>query len=508
MYYYLYNQGKDVRLLVESERSGFSVPKGKKVCSVCGEVKRLSSFEEGSDRCISCGEKMLKTPVKWYVIPLVSAFAVVAVIAVYLTVLTVPFIRNVEKARNCVSEGCFYDAFDIYENEIISNADEIDGSLKEKFGFLGEEKFFIPGTKTFEEYCKITAMADSEYEAGVLAKSFFKKDCIEKNEVFSDYVSAMNAYDKVFARIQEVNEKYTFTSAEDLKYDEIMSEFEALQEKCESDYEKGYVEYFKASVTLYKYGGKDELVGKIKPYLDEMLRYVPGEYAVYGSTLAEAAFGCEDYDTVIEAARFVTDKNKDISIAYEWLAEAYYKKGEKEKAFEAIEELNKYVPSSPTYYKLLIKYNLLEGDMEAADKASFEGDSENSEFVDTVFNMYLSNNSGQITRMARQVFSENIEFSAYQSILLLLQGDKTTAFEIAYNYAYYYAYYYAYLTGDSSLLTQGIINVTTLCAELCRDSEALEDISQFGMCDETTQKIIDGELSLEDVFIDGKAEII
>jgi len=69
MYYYLYNQGKDVRLLKEQERSGFSVPKGKKVCSVCGEVKRLSAFNEDSDRCIQCGEKMLKTPVKWYFIP-------------------------------------------------------------------------------------------------------------------------------------------------------------------------------------------------------------------------------------------------------------------------------------------------------------------------------------------------------------------------------------------------------------------------------------------------------
>ncbi len=494
--------------MTEQERSGFSVPKGKKVCSVCGEIKRTSHFEGDSERCTECNEKMLGTHIKWYFLPIMLIFAVSSVIAVYLTSLTVPFIKTLNSADSSVESGCLHDAFDIFENTVIPEAEKTDASIKEKFVFLGDTKIFVPGTKTFEKYCKIKADSDSEYEAGELAESILDNDFIKGNEVFSEYVSVRKAYDKVFSKMQKINETYPFTSAEDLRYDEIMTAIEDEKQKCASDSEKGYFEYFKASVTSLYYGGKDELYEKVKRHLDEMLRYLPGEYQVYGSTLVSAAFDMGDYDKAEEIAKFVIEKNRNITEAYEWLAEAYYKKGDAEKTFATIEELNKFSPSSPTYYKLLIKYNLLEGNTEAADKASFDGDSENSELADTVYNMYLSGKEAEITRKAKKIFAENIDFTVYQCALLLLQDDAATAFEVAYNYAYYYAYYYAYLTGDTSLLSQGVINMTTLCAELVNDKSVVDEISGYGMCDETTLKVIKGELTLEDVFVSGKAEII
>ncbi|MBQ3151249.1 MAG: tetratricopeptide repeat protein [Clostridia bacterium] len=490
------------------ERTGFSVPKGKRICSVCGEVKRLSHFDGDSDRCADCCEKMVRTSVKWYCVPIALIFVLATVVSVYLTVITVPFIKSLDEAEKFAEGSNLSDAFDYYENNIMSMAESIDASVKEKLPLFGENKFFVPGTETFERYCEICAMADSEYEAGVLVQELFDKDFIKKNKTFSDYVSVTDAYDKVFATVQEINGKYEFTSAEDLRYDEIIAQFEKEKQNTDSPYEKGYYEYFKASVTQFYYDGKDELVEKVQYYLDEMIKFLPNEYAVYGSTVADSAFRSGDYDKAVEAAEFVLSKNRNLTEPYEWLAKAYYKKGETEKAFEVIERLNEAVPQSPVYYKLLIKYNLLENNIEAAEKASAEGDAANGELCEMVFNMYLSNNVGQIKRIARQVFAESIDFKAYQCALLLLKDEKQKAFETAYNDSYYRAYYYAYITGDTSLLSQGVINMTTLCAELCRDKAAVDDISQYGMCDSVTEKVINGELSFEDVFINGKAEIL
>ncbi len=504
MYYYVW----ECDGVENTERTGFSVPKGKRMCSVCGEVKRLSHFDGDSDRCTECCEKMVRTSVKWYCIPIVVVFLVAAVISVYLTVVTVPFAESFDDADTAAAGANLFDAFDYYENNVLTMAEEIDASVRGRFPFLGEKAFFVPGTRTFERFCDIRAMADSEYEAGVMAKELFDKDYIKKNETFSSYVAVMNAYDRVFAKVQKINEKYVFTSADDLKYDEIMAEFEKEKQNTDSPYEKGYYEYFKASVTQFYYDGKDGMVEKVQQHLDGMIEYLPGEYAVYGSTVADSAFRTGDYDKAIEAAEFVLSKNRNLTEPYEWLAKAYYKKGETEKAFEAIERLNEAVPQSPAYYKLLIKYNLLENNTEAAEKASAEGVAANGELCEMVFNMYLANNVDQIKRLAKQVFAESVDFTTYQCAILLLKGEKQAAFELSYNDAYYRAYYYAYITGDTSLLSQGVINMTTLCAELCRDKAAVEDVSQYGMCDDVTKKVINGTLSVEDVFINGKAEIL
>ena len=275
--------------MAEKDSLGFSVPKGKKVCSVCGKVKRESYFIDDSDRCDECTEKMLRTKIKWYCIPIALVFALASVIACYLTIMTVPFVKSVQNAEKAVSEARLYDAYDAYQNDVIVQADSIDAKIKKMIPSFSDKKLFVPGTKTFERYCEIYAMADSEYEAGVLTKELFNKYYIKSNEVFSGYVSAMDAYDKVLAKVQTINEKYNFDSVENFECDKIVADIEEEKQNVSSDYEKGFCEYFKATATLYKFKNEKEVVSKIKPYLDEMIKYLPCEYGVYGSTMFSAA---------------------------------------------------------------------------------------------------------------------------------------------------------------------------------------------------------------------------
>ena len=451
---------------------------------------------------------MLHTRVHWYVLPILLMLLCGTAFSVYLLTLAAPILRSIRTADTMASECRLYEARDQYETAL-TEAEKANAAffrvetVDENTGTL-----FTCGNRVFEKYLGVCADADTEYEAAVLGIEKLGESPMKKNPPFDSMLQAKKAYEAVSNRVSAVNEQYTYESAADMPYDEIIKALDDFGTESDSPYIKGYVEYFKASATqFYDPDDSETILG----YMEKLLEYLPDEYVNVYSTQAQFYMQNGEYDKVTRAADAILEKNKNYTDAYAWKAEVCYKSGDEKAALAVLEELNRYVPDDPLYYKLQVKYAMLRDDPDAANEYCNACDTANSETADNVFNALLAKQVDSIPRKAMQTYLHYIDYSLYEAALMLVEDDADSAFNIAYNYAFNYAYYYAYVYGDGSALTQGVINMTTLCAQMNRNetsAEVLDAVSGIGLCDETTQQIIDGKYTPREVFVEGKVEIL
>lgn len=480
----------------ELEYSEKTIPKGKRFCTLCGNVKRVSAFEGESTHCTECCKKMLHTRVHRYgFLPAVLVVAALA-LAVYVGINTFPVAKQVHKANTLTDECALYDALEAYEKgfDTVDDRNEATGKT-----------LFSAGQRTWESYYGVFTDVYSVYDAADDAAEKLNAAAMQNSRFLASLQEVRRIYDAVNTQVSAISQSYQAEKPEDLPYEEVLEKLSAIEVDGDKRIVNGYLELFKADLTRFCHADKPELA---KPFYEKALEYLPEEELLIYANLAQNAMNAETYEEAIASAKRILEKNRNYTDAYGWLAEAYYSLGKKAEAMAVLEDLQTAVPDTPRYYTLRVKYAVRDGDFELAESLCNRQDEANSETAEAAFNTLLARKP--LPKKAERIFLESIDYSLWEAALMLLQDDEESAFNIAYNYAFNYAYYYEYITG-SAVLNQGIINMTTLCAELCKGKvdkaeEAETVLSQIGLCDAQTQQIIDGKISLREAFVEGKVD--
>lgn len=480
----------------ELEYTGKAIPKGRRFCTLCGGVKRETAFEADSTHCKDCCEKMLHTHVHGYAFLSVALVVAALAAAVYLGVNTFPIVKQAHTADSLAADCALYDAVEAYEKvfDAVDERNEAAGST-----------WYCAGLRTWEAYYDVYAGAYSANSAADDAAERLDKSVMQNSAQLSALLEIKQVNDAIRAQVTAIGQEYQAETADDLPYEKVLGKLSAIEVDGDERLVKGYLELFKADLAQYCNPDKPEIADA---FYEKALAYLPEETMMISVNRAQCALNAEQYESVLAPARQIIEGNRNDTDAYGWLAEAYYSLGKKADAMAVLEELQTAVPDTPLYYMLRVKYAVRDGDFDLAETLCNRQDEANSETADAAFNTLLARDT--LPKKAERIFLESINYSLWEAALMLLQGDEESAFNIAYNYAFNYAYYYEYITGKTTL-NQRIVNMTTLCAELCKGKddevqEAKTVLSQVGLCDEQTQQIIDGKISLQEAFVEGKVD--
>ena len=493
-------------IVKELEYTAQSVPKGKRFCTICGEVKRLHYFEGDSTHCSTCCEKMLHTRPNGWSVPVVLFVLLAAAFSVFLSVFTVPYCVNLFKAQAAERDKRLADACTCYASAVSTaserNAAMLSGGKKNVDGTYVQPRhtFFEAGTRTWTRYLKTYAALYSEYQAATLAQGSLNMTEIKKTPQINALNEAQEAYNQALAFAQELDLKYGAEEQSEETFRKILAELKSFADESDSRYIKGYTEYYKAEVTRFF---KPDDLDASTAYYEKMLEYLPDEFMTVYNEEASAAIQAGDYEAAIEIYEKILQRNKDYTDAYPAIANAAFLAGDEEKLASALE---RYDENDPLRLSLEMRFALRAEDHAKADAVRARANKTLQPRAEEIFNKLLSKQT--ITQDEKTELLNYVEYSMWDAAYALVCGDMEQAFRIAYDTGFNYLYYTSYITGDSEVFSQSIRNMITLCANLAKNEEAIEMIGEIGSCDENTKKIIDGEMTVRDVFVEGKAEIL
>lgn len=492
----------------ELEQTGRSVPKGKRFCTICGEVKRLHYFEGDSTHCSACCENMLHTRLNVRCIPFVLILLAVIACSVFLSVQTVPYCKSFLSAQQAVRDKRLSDACELYALAI-ADASERNAALlahgkTQSDGSLPAPTwtFFEAGAYTWARYLDLYAMTHSAYDASYLAQGSLDADLSARIPAIAELYEERQAYDETLSFAEETANAYPETEEGDSPYDDIIRALTAHADESDSRFVKGYTEFYKGRAAQY-FRVDDPSVAAA--YYSKLLDYMPKEFMIVYTAQAEAALDGEDYALAIEAYERILEKNKNETDAYISIAGSAFLAGDEEKLAQS---LSHFEEDDPQRLSVEMRCALRGDDLDAAEAVRQRAQQTTYKKADTIFNQMLAEQT--ISEDNRVWMLNFLDYVIEDAALSLVQGDEKEAYRLAYDVAFNDAYYYAYLTNDSGAFSQSLINIATLCASLVKDQDALKTIREVGESDATTQSLISGELKLtmRDIFVDGKAEII
>lgn len=483
-----------------------SVPKDKRFCTICGEVKRLHYFEGDSTHCSACCEKMLHTKLNGKFVPVVLFTLLVAAFAIYLSIFTVPYCIDLFKAEEAVRDKRLADACTLYASAVSGaserNAALLSGGKKNPDGTYPQpsKNFFEAGARTWSNYLQTYAALYSEYEAATLAQGSLDKNESAKIPSIAGLSESLTAYEETLTFVESVESKYSAEERSETTYNKIIADLQAHADESDSRYVKAYTTLYMARAT--KFFKTDDLAAS-QAYYEKVLEYLPDEFMIVYSEEAEAAMQAEEYEAAVGIYEKIILKNKDAVSVYPAIANAAFCAGDEEKVASV---LDRYDENDSLRLSMEMRFALREEDFAKADNVRARANEALKPRAEQIFNKLLSEQT--LTKDEQTELVDYVEFAMWDAAYALVCDDIQTAFSIAYDTGFNYVYYISYILGDSSVFSQSIFNMTTLCAELAKDQDAIEMIGQIGPSDDTTDKIISGELTVRDVFVEGKAEIL
>lgn len=491
----------------ELDYTAQSVPKGKRFCTICGEVKRLHYFEGDSTHCSACCEKMLHTRLNARYIPFVLVLLAVLAVSVFLSVQTVSYCRRFLPAREAIRDKRLTDACELYA-ETISDASKrnaflLTGEKPDDSGSIPSTSwtFFEPGAYTWVRYLKTYMTVYSGFAASNEAQGSLDTETAARIPWIADLYEARQAYDDTLL-FAEGNLAFPEGTEEDEQYKTIIEELTAHADESDSRFVKGYTAYYKGRAAQYY---KKDDPSAATAFYNEMLEYIPEECMIVYTSEASAAIDAGQYDLAIEAYKKVLEINRNETDAWLSIANAAFLGGNDEQRADALAQFDE---DDPQRLRMEMRFALRSDDLDTAVNVRAKAQKTAKVKAAAVFNQMLADQT--IDRDNKVWLLHYMDYALEDASLALVQGDPKTAYSIVYTDVFNYAYYVAFLTNDSGAFSQSLLNMATLCANLVKDKDALKTIREIGQCDETTQQLIDGELklSMHDIFVEGKAEIL
>ncbi len=440
------------------------------LCALCNKRAVDRADDTNSPYCSACRRDMLKTPLRWQGFIAAVLAILFSAVGFVLLAFTGLIANTVSMADSFAKSKQMTTALNYY-SEAYKLTEEYNSQLN-------VDNFFAFGTRSFIKEMKVTALIQSPLtvgqnllQANVKSNSFnrFKlRSLMAYNEDYEKFMETRNAVEPIFADYDEAE-------PDKVPYDEILAKLDELKEGANADKYAPYViEYYKTYAAVIAEKGTEAELG----HMLKVKELAPEATWLYNYYLADCYSRLNDTENLLKVCDDLISENKNSVQAYSLKARAYAAKGDFDKALEIYKELESYNAGSAAAYALSTELYRRKGDVDKAVEICEEG-FEKSEGSTELYRQY--------------------------AILQLLKGDAEKAYKAASD-----AYNSAYYNRDETL---ELINTVALCASLAGEDkmyeETLEYLEDNGLSlAQNVLDVIEGKLSVQDVFLKGKGDVL
>lgn len=455
------------------------------LCIVCGKPRKDSPSDL---YCPVCRKKYLKTSYGFSHIVLAVVMMLFASFGYFVCAPTVKQAVQLSKAESYAEEKRYNDAVNTCM-EISSENETLNSGFNAVLSTLNKnhksKTFFVDGSRSMKVI--IAAYADTiafdedqintfiKYVDGMIGEKDLNKPANANIKKVYDFCKEVQEYEKSIAQDWS---KFFYTDSNDskqkVKYDEAVAYLnngknDTVAQRCVNEYYKAIAAFYaekKEDVIYANFDKACENAGDLSYFFLPDYLYM--------------AWTNDDYERCITIAEALFEKNVNNTDAY--------------------------------YYA--IKANILQGDFAAADERCEIMRKENPDGVD-----YYSIKAEILRRNGKfdesvEICKEGIKLSAdaelyrQQAVSYMLADNKDAALE-AIKLSYDICLQNAYSGTEISL---EVINTVALISCICGDTELYDDccalVEQSSMTlEEKVQNCIKGEITFEEVFMEGTGDV-
>lgn len=455
------------------------------LCVVCGKHRGNSPSDL---YCNDCRKKFLRTNYGVGHIILAFVMVFVAAISYFVCASTCELASHLTKAQAYMEDRRYDDAV----NECAAISEEVstlNTGVNSVFSAINKnhsaKDIFSDGNRSLrlvlEAYADTLTIGESQrttfiqYVENIIGKDELNKASNANIKKVYDFVVEMTDYTSVIsAKWQEYIYTDEKTSEVKIKYDEAMAYINTLENDTPA--KRSMNEYHKFMTAYYAQKPSAET----EAYFENAFKEA-GEFSyMYHQSYMALLWETENYDRLIEITDEAVERNVNDTTAH--------------------------------YYA--IKANILQGDFDAADARCEEMKNANTEGLD-----YYSVKAEILRRQGKfeecvNLCKEGIaagtdaEIYRQQAIAYMLLEDKESALEAA-KQSYDISIQNAYAGSQVSLEA---LNTAALIACICEDNELYEEIvsifeQQSMTLEEAVQNCIKGEITFEELFMEGTGDV-
>lgn len=382
------------------------------MCILCGENPADKSFGESYDLCAQCRKRLLKSPLRFSGILALIVVLAISAFGLLLATFQTNTLKAVTEGDGLYSQNKLYSAITSY-----NSAPGIGWKTARRLLNCYNQSGYLSGiNNTVAGY-----FYDSKSEQNEKPLTFADKvgkgnlnapwnKAVKK--IYTEYTTAMKAYEKYYAFISEYDEKlyYGEIKAEDVPYDELIGKFEDAK-KTEKTKEGlafiNYCEYYLAS--------KCEKSDKAQlDYLLAVEKAAPEMDWLYLTTVAELCVKQGDDEAALKYADRLEKKNADDKYGEYFRIQILRKKGNYEEALSKLQPIIDDFDNNGFYYAYY----------EAAINALMLKDYEKAfEYIDICFTdqIYLNYDSVNFYALCCKLLNKD---SAYDNAVAMLEQNE------------------------------------------------------------------------------------
>ncbi len=455
------------------------------LCIVCGKPRGSSPSDLYCERC---RKKFLRTNFGVGHIILAFVMVFVAAIGYFVCASTWQLSTHLANAQLYLSEKRYDDAVNecsaISEEVTVLN-EGVNAVLSAVNKNHTSESIFVDGNRSFrivlEAYADTLTIDESQmqtftqYVENIIGVEELEKAENARIKKVYDFCLEINEYaQEVSSEWQKfivTDEKTTEVS---IKYDEAMAYIDTL--KNDTVAKKSLNEYYRFMSAYYAKKDNATVVGFFENAYKEA-----GDLAyIYDSSYMMLLWDKKEYDKLVEVADNAAARNLNNTSAQYYAIKANILLGDFDEADTRCEAMKKASPESLDYYSTKAEILRRNGEFDKAIEVCKEGIEKGSD-----------------SEIYRQ-----------QAIAYMLSDNKTAALEAA-NQSYDIALQNAYSGSEVSL---EVFNTAALIACICGDNELYEEITaifeqQEMSFEQTVQDCIKGEITFEQLFMEGVGDI-
>lgn len=455
------------------------------LCIVCGKPRKKSVSDL---YCESCREKYLRTSYSAGHVILTVVIMLVAVIGYFVCFTTVGCCSKLAEAESLCERKLYSSAINKY-GELLDDTQAVNDGINSVFRSFNknfaEKEWFSSGGRSadvmLKSYSKTVSINGSDHENFIRAFDSFLPDSKAKKNKYSDIKavydfcsSLVDSSKKYMESWQKFMNGGTGSSEFSVDYDGAMKYLNSI--KPENTADDCVISYYRFLTAFYSEKDPEESLG----YFNDAYE-AAGQFGyIFLPTYIEAAWQTEKYDKVITLSKLALEDNPDNPSACYNITRALIFSQKLDEASEYCEKLKKYNPDSLDYYSIKAELLRRNGSFEEAVKICEEGIK-----------------AGTDAEIYRQ-----------QAIAYLLMDKKENALNAmqeSYNITIQSAY-------SNSNVPSEILNTAALVFFLCGDNDKYNEItdifeSQNMKFEKAVTDCIKGEITLEDIFMNGTGDI-